>query len=51
MTCIVIFTFGLGYGTWLGWRFAKADSKINDDLRNFTESARVIDGLARRDAG
>jgi hypothetical protein len=51
MIAIVTFAFGLGYGTWLGWRFAKADSKINDDLRNFTASARVIDGLARRDAG
>ncbi|MBB5163480.1 hypothetical protein [Mycobacterium sp. AZCC_0083] len=45
------FTFGLGYGTWLGWRFAKADNKINDDLTNFTESARVVSGLARRHAG
>jgi hypothetical protein len=51
MIGIVTFTFGLGYGTWLGRRFAKADSKINDDLSNFTESARVADVLARRDAG
>jgi hypothetical protein len=51
MIGIEIFTFGLGYGTWLGWRFAKADSKINDDLWNFTESAQVVGGLARRDAG
>ncbi|HEX7825592.1 MAG TPA: hypothetical protein VF477_11870 [Mycobacterium sp.] len=43
----VLFASGLGYGTWLGWRFAKADSKLNDDLRNFAASGR----LARRDAG